>query len=145
MTASSRRRVNLRFDLDDRDRRPPAVPATRAPTPGVRRALNMPPTASTRRLPQAARLYAPPTAVRLHAPPQAAQAGQLAHGPQPAPPLPGPAVRRSPDPPLWPGDITLEPGYTIEAVAAGLTFPSDLTFDDRGRLYVAEAGLALGA
>nr|MBO2507920.1 hypothetical protein [Bacillota bacterium] len=66
---------------------------------------------------------------------------------EPAPPprpLPGPAVRRSPDPPLWTGDITLEPGYTIEAVAAGLTFPSDLTFDDRGRLYVAEAGVDLG-
>ncbi|HEX6988544.1 MAG TPA: glucose dehydrogenase [Bacillota bacterium] len=67
---------------------------------------------------------------------------------QPSPPLrplPGPAVRPSADPPLWPGDITLEPGYTIEAVAAGLTFPSDLTFDDGGQLYVAEAGVALGS
>lgn len=41
-------------------------------------------------------------------------------------------------------DIALPPGYTIEAVAVGLTFPSGLTFDDTGRVYVIEAGYSYG-
>ncbi len=36
--------------------------------------------------------------------------------------------------------IELPPGYTIEKVVDGLTFPTSLTFDDRGNMYVAEAG-----
>ena len=41
-------------------------------------------------------------------------------------------------------DVALPPGYTIEAVASGLTFPSAVTFDDEGALYVIETGYAYG-
>lgn len=41
-------------------------------------------------------------------------------------------------------DIALHPGYKIEAVATGLTFPSGATFDDKGQLYVVEAGYCYG-
>jgi glucose/arabinose dehydrogenase len=41
-------------------------------------------------------------------------------------------------------DIELPPGYTAEAVATGLTFPTDLTFDDQGLAYVIEAGYSYG-
>lgn len=151
--ASRRRRFNLRFDLDDGSRVPPGGLGTRDPAPPASRGAapstrGLPPTPATRRLPPANRVRQLPQAGRAAQPsPIEEFQPQEQAPPEPAPPrpLPGPAVRRSPDPPLWPGDITLEPGYTIEAVAAGLTFPSDLTFDDRGRLYVAEAGLALGA
>ena len=37
-------------------------------------------------------------------------------------------------------DIALHPGYKIEAVATQLNFPSGATFDDKGNLYVIEAG-----
>ncbi|HEV7265205.1 MAG TPA: hypothetical protein VGN83_09830 [Falsiroseomonas sp.] len=36
--------------------------------------------------------------------------------------------------------IRLAPGYRIERVAGGLSFPTSLTWDDQGRLHVAEAG-----
>jgi glucose/arabinose dehydrogenase len=36
--------------------------------------------------------------------------------------------------------IKLPPGYTIEKVVDGLTLPTSLTFDDRGQMFVAEAG-----
>lgn len=36
--------------------------------------------------------------------------------------------------------FTLPAGYQIEQVAAGLTFPTSATWDDQGRLWVAEAG-----
>jgi hypothetical protein len=41
-------------------------------------------------------------------------------------------------------DIALPPGYTIEAIANGLTFPSAVTFDDQGQLYTIETGYAYG-
>jgi len=41
-------------------------------------------------------------------------------------------------------DILLLPGYNIEAVAQGLTFPSSVTFDEKGNLYVVETGYAYG-
>jgi glucose/arabinose dehydrogenase len=41
-------------------------------------------------------------------------------------------------------DIALPPGYRIEAVADGLTFPSGITFDDQGRVYVVETGYSYG-
>jgi glucose/arabinose dehydrogenase len=43
-----------------------------------------------------------------------------------------------------PSDIALPEGYSIEAVATGLTFPTGVTFDDRGRIYVTEAGYSYG-
>jgi len=36
--------------------------------------------------------------------------------------------------------VQLPPGFQIEKVAAGLSFTTELAFDNRGRLYVAEAG-----
>ena len=36
--------------------------------------------------------------------------------------------------------IQLAPGYRIERVASGLTYATAMTFDEQGRLYVAEAG-----
>lgn len=39
----------------------------------------------------------------------------------------------------------LEEGYRIEKVVEGLTFPTVITFDDRGNMYLAEAGYAYGA
>jgi hypothetical protein len=41
-------------------------------------------------------------------------------------------------------DIALPPGYRITAVASGLTFPSAATVDNKGQLYVVEAGYAKG-
>jgi glucose/arabinose dehydrogenase len=41
-------------------------------------------------------------------------------------------------------DIALPPGYKIELVAQGFTFPTDISFDGKGSLYVLEAGYAYG-
>ncbi|HEX2535962.1 MAG TPA: hypothetical protein VHK69_19610, partial [Chitinophagaceae bacterium] len=41
-------------------------------------------------------------------------------------------------------DISLAPGYRIEPVAQGLTFPTAAAFDAEGRLYVTESGYAYG-
>lgn len=41
-------------------------------------------------------------------------------------------------------DIALPEGYVIEVVATGLTFPTGITFDERGRPYVIEAGYSYG-
>jgi glucose/arabinose dehydrogenase len=41
-------------------------------------------------------------------------------------------------------DIALVPGYKIEPVVSGLTFPSGAAFDDDGKLYVIEAGYSYG-
>ena len=38
----------------------------------------------------------------------------------------------------------LHPGYTIEAVTTGLTFPTAVTSDDEGRWYVIESGYSYG-
>jgi glucose/arabinose dehydrogenase len=43
-----------------------------------------------------------------------------------------------------PADVALPEGYEIEAVATGLTFPTDVTFDEQGRVYVTEAGYSYG-
>ena len=43
-----------------------------------------------------------------------------------------------------PADIALLPGYKIEAVADELTFPTGVTFDEAGRIYVTEAGYSYG-
>ncbi|MDX5438437.1 MAG: hypothetical protein LPK03_14630, partial [Pontibacter sp.] len=39
-----------------------------------------------------------------------------------------------------PAAIALPAGTTIEAVATGLSYPVDVTFDDQGNTYIAEAG-----
>jgi glucose/arabinose dehydrogenase len=43
-----------------------------------------------------------------------------------------------------PEDIALLEGYRIEVVATGLRFPTGVAFDDRGGIYVTEAGYAYG-
>lgn len=43
-----------------------------------------------------------------------------------------------------PTDIALPAGYTVEAVATGLTFPTAVTFDEQGQVYVVEAGYSYG-
>lgn len=43
-----------------------------------------------------------------------------------------------------PSDIALPEGYEIEAVATGLDMPTDIAFDERGRVYVTEAGYSYG-
>lgn len=45
---------------------------------------------------------------------------------------------------LDPADIALPDGYRAEVVASGLTFPTSVTFDDRGGVYVLEAGYSYG-
>jgi glucose/arabinose dehydrogenase len=42
------------------------------------------------------------------------------------------------------GDIAMPAGYAIEPVATRLTFPTSITFDDRGDAYVTESGYAYG-
>jgi glucose/arabinose dehydrogenase len=41
-------------------------------------------------------------------------------------------------------DVLLPPGYKIEKIAEGLTFPTACEFDDSGRLYIIEAGYSYG-
>jgi glucose/arabinose dehydrogenase len=41
-------------------------------------------------------------------------------------------------------DVALPPGYQIEAVATGLTFPTGVAFDARGGPHVTESGYAYG-
>jgi glucose/arabinose dehydrogenase len=41
-------------------------------------------------------------------------------------------------------DIAISPGYKIEAVASGLSFPTGITIDDKGNAYVVEAGYSYG-
>ena len=43
------------------------------------------------------------------------------------------------DPPKFP-NVKLEPGYKLEKVVSGLSYPTSLTWDDHGKMYVAEAG-----
>lgn len=42
------------------------------------------------------------------------------------------------------GDVALMPGYKIEAVASGFTFPTAVAFDDENNLYLIEAGYSYG-
>lgn len=41
-------------------------------------------------------------------------------------------------------DVALPEGYQIEVVARGLSFPTGITFDEQGSLYVVEAGYSYG-
>jgi len=41
-------------------------------------------------------------------------------------------------------DIALPEGYRIEPLAAGLTFPTGVTFDEKGAVYVIESGYSYG-
>jgi glucose/arabinose dehydrogenase len=43
-----------------------------------------------------------------------------------------------------PSDVALPPGYAIEVVATNLTFPTGVTFDGDGRVYVVKAGYCYG-
>lgn len=43
-----------------------------------------------------------------------------------------------------PADVALPRGYRIEVVAAGLTYPTGIAFDDTGAAYVIESGYAYG-
>lgn len=45
---------------------------------------------------------------------------------------------------IRPADIALLPGYQIEPVATGLIFPTGVTFDDQGGIYVVESGCSYG-
>lgn len=41
---------------------------------------------------------------------------------------------------IKPSDIVVPKGYQIEAVAKGLSYPVDITFEDNGNAFIAEAG-----
>src|SRR4051812_5598039 len=43
-----------------------------------------------------------------------------------------------------PADVALPAGYRMEALAQGLTFPTGVTFDNAGGLYVVESGYCYG-
>jgi glucose/arabinose dehydrogenase len=43
-----------------------------------------------------------------------------------------------------PADVSLPRGYVIEVVAEGLTYPTGVTFDERGGVYVVESGYSYG-
>jgi hypothetical protein len=43
-----------------------------------------------------------------------------------------------------PNDIALFPGYRIEAITTGLTFPTAIAFDNENNLYCIEAGYSYG-
>lgn len=43
-----------------------------------------------------------------------------------------------------PHDVWLPPGYKIEPVVQGLNFPTGVAFDDKGRVFVVEAGYSYG-
>ncbi len=46
--------------------------------------------------------------------------------------------------PVDSADIILPEGYKIEAVAQGLNYPTSITFDEKGNIYILEAGYAYG-
>ena len=41
-------------------------------------------------------------------------------------------------------DVAVPEGFTVDVVATGLTFPTSVTFDAAGNLYVTESGYAYG-
>jgi hypothetical protein len=45
---------------------------------------------------------------------------------------------------ITPRDILVPPGYQVNLVATGLTFPSSFTFDSNGQMYVIETGYSYG-
>lgn len=54
------------------------------------------------------------------------------------------AIAAQIDPRSGQGDYTLEPGYVLEQVASGLTYPTGVLFDDEGGVYVVEGGFTYG-
>ena len=46
--------------------------------------------------------------------------------------------------PIRPEDVALPDGYSIEAIATGLTFPTGVAFDEAGGIYVVESGYSYG-
>ena len=46
--------------------------------------------------------------------------------------------------PVMEKDISLEPGYRLDPVVTGLTYPTSVTFDDEGNVFVGEAGYSYG-
>lgn len=46
--------------------------------------------------------------------------------------------------PVRPDDLFLEDGYRLEAVAVGFTYPTSVTIDDHGDIYVGEGGFSYG-
>lgn len=60
----------------------------------------------------------------------------------------GTNIKNIPEPvgriPINPQDMYLDPDYILEPVVVGLNFPTCITFDDEGRLYVGEAGFSYG-
>jgi glucose/arabinose dehydrogenase len=56
----------------------------------------------------------------------------------------GGQIAKIPSRKIEPRDIAVMPGYTIEAVTSGLTFPTAVSFDDENNLYVIEAGYSYG-
>jgi glucose/arabinose dehydrogenase len=55
-------------------------------------------------------------------------------------PEPPPAEKASAPRPVNPDDIQVPAGYKVEAAAKGLNFPTDITFSDRGEMFIAESG-----
>lgn len=53
-------------------------------------------------------------------------------------------IEEIPERTINPADIALLPGYEIEAVVSGLTFPTGVAFDDANDLYVIQAGYSYG-
>jgi glucose/arabinose dehydrogenase len=66
--------------------------------------------------------------------------GCTIHGPQGG----GAQARYSGQRRLNPADIWLPPGYKIEPVIQGLNFPTGVTFDDQGHVFVVESGYSYG-
>src|SRR5947199_2779021 len=69
--------------------------------------------------------------------------------PRPEQKKPPPLTGRTPTelpriPPPDPKAAFVPPGFAVEVVTANLTYPTSIEFDDRGALYVAEAGYAYG-
>lgn len=46
--------------------------------------------------------------------------------------------------PIKPGDVTLPVDYKIRPVATGLNFPTSVTFDNMGIIYIGESGYSYG-
>jgi glucose/arabinose dehydrogenase len=43
-----------------------------------------------------------------------------------------------------PNNMDLDPGYEMELVTSGFNFPTSITFDDQGNIYVGESGYSYG-
>lgn len=41
-------------------------------------------------------------------------------------------------------DIALPKGYKVESISSGLTFPTGITFDEQGQVYIVESGYSYG-